>query len=232
MSTQFNGNFDDDLKTVALKGDYERTKALIESGADFRYDDDEILVKTAQRGHTEIVKLLLDHGANVHAQNGNALSLASVNNHVETMKCLIENGADIRTDTELLMWTANHGQTDAVRLLLELGLDCKHNDDPIINAAYGGHKETVKLLLDYGADFKARDNEIIVHSGLDMGFIKEVALEYNIVYSHNFKKSLSFDPQYSHIVKALDDIDLYRKFSQRANKPQAQVKDKSHKMKI
>ena len=196
-----------ELMDAAIKGDLKKVKELIEQGVDFRYRKDEVLVRTAQRGHTNIVQLLIEKGADVHAQHDYAIGLAAMNNHIDTMSYLLGKGADPFKHDDIVMWTANHGQTEALKILLELGLSPNDGEsDPIICAAYGGHKDCVKLLIQYGADFHTMNDDIVRNSGLDLEFIKELCIENNIKFPSSLIKVVKNNERYGDTWKVLKEI--------------------------
>ncbi len=82
------------LMSAALTKDLEKTKKLIELGADIHFWGDYVLRLACTFGYTEVVKLLLLYGADVNAQDGTPLKNAVSNNHKEIIKLLVENGAD------------------------------------------------------------------------------------------------------------------------------------------
>ena len=143
-----------DLKNVAVLGDTEWCRVLLDAGADVHAEDDIALIMTAGNGHAATVKVLLDAGANVHAQRDASLFRASEHGHPATLKVLLDAGADVHTtDDWALRWASRAGHTATVKVLLDAGANIHaENDDALRKASQNGHTATVELLLERGAD--------------------------------------------------------------------------------
>lgn len=92
------------LYIVALNGNIDSVKALLENGADVNIkasDGRTPLHAAAAKGNTECLKLLLEKKANVTIQSKNgetALHLAAQKGNVECAKLLIDSGIDLSSD--------------------------------------------------------------------------------------------------------------------------------------
>ncbi|ANB10997.1 Hos4p [Sugiyamaella lignohabitans] len=92
------------LQKLCDKGDFERSKALIEMGVDVNdrdYAGNTALHDAALKGHLNIVELLLDNGAIIDIRSGisdldTPLIDATSRGHVEVVKLLLSRGADPR----------------------------------------------------------------------------------------------------------------------------------------
>ena len=94
-------NLDSQLIESASRGETEKVKALLESGADVeveaKYMDGlTALMAAALKGHTDTVQALLDAGADVEAKNNDgesALMLATFQGHTDIVELLKKAGA-------------------------------------------------------------------------------------------------------------------------------------------
>jgi len=126
------------LYTAVLNGDISRTKALLQSGADFNETDKAgwtpLSIASLNDNNIEIAKLLIQAGADVDKQNNKGWSplhhaTAGNTSNIEIVNLLIRSGADVNIVNE-------NGNT------------------PLHNAASWSNIEIVKLLIDAGADIK------------------------------------------------------------------------------
>ena len=89
--------------------------------------DESPLMLVALRGQVDLVKKLIDRGADVNKTGWTALHYAATNGHLEIMNLLLEHHAYIDAEspnaTTPLMMAAHYGSADAVRLLLSAGAD-------------------------------------------------------------------------------------------------------------
>ena len=99
--------------------DPERTRALLEAGAD--PDDGESLYHSTEAGDTACLRLLLEHGASTSGTN--ALAHALDYEPLEPVRLLLDAGAD-PNEGALVAHAIRRGRgVDAVRLLAEHGAD-------------------------------------------------------------------------------------------------------------
>ena len=84
------------ISTLRVAAEHGRTKIikyLVEKGADFKAQDNEILIEAAIYGRTEIIQYLVEKGADVKAQGNLALIKAATYGSFKTVKLLLEYGA-------------------------------------------------------------------------------------------------------------------------------------------
>lgn len=162
------------LHEAAQAGDVERTKALLDGGADINARDKDgmtPLCLAACHGRTLVSKLLLERGANVNTtckEDHTPLHLAALNGHREIVDLLIQHRADVNAKVagaSPLWMAASKGYAPIVKALLSAGADVNAQDNagytPLHEAAAGGHRETVEILLAHGAQINARSaNEL------------------------------------------------------------------------
>ena len=149
------------------KGDLEKVKALIASGAKpdtlIEYGEHKItpLMKASWDGELEIAKFLLDSGADVNAvDEGNASALFSALNrdHVEVVQLLIDRGAklNIRNSYQFTPMTqaGAAGNEAIIRILVKAGGNLKeetHGITPLMFAVASKKVDIVRLLVELGA---------------------------------------------------------------------------------
>lgn len=157
------------LHEAAQAGDVERTRTLLDGGADINARDKDgmtPLCLAAGHGRTLVTKLLLEKGANVNAtckEDYTPLHLAAWNGHKEILDLLIQHRADVNAKVagaSPLWMAASKGYVPIVKALLSNGADINAQDNggytPLHEAAGGGHRETVEILLAHGAQINAR----------------------------------------------------------------------------
>jgi ankyrin repeat protein len=156
------------LHEAAQMGDVERTKALVDSGADINAkdgDDMTPLCLAAGYGRPFVAKLLLERGANINTtcKDRTPIHLAVWNQHKETVDLLIQYGADVNAKVlgaSPLWMAASKGYAPIVKALVMNGADIDARDDagytPLHEAAGGGHREAAEVLLDNGAQINAK----------------------------------------------------------------------------
>ena len=160
-----------ELIKAAKIGDFERTKNLIDAGADVNVTSkygETALHWAVENGHTAIVNLLLVNGAKVDVKYDGvtALHIAVHYGHREIVEALVNAGADVNVTNKYgetaLHWAAEDGNTEIVNLLLANGAKIHANCDGVTAlhwATDNGNTEIVKLLLNFGADVNARNNK-------------------------------------------------------------------------
>lgn len=137
------------LKDAAYKGDVERVRELLMSGASANGELDHGLAPlhwAATKGHKEVVELLLAHGADVHLDRmdahcvvvGTPLHCAAFMGHVDIVRLLISRGAD--PDYRTIAGTHMIG-----------GI-------PLHETSRGGHAAVVQCLIAAGVDVNAKAN--------------------------------------------------------------------------
>lgn len=143
-----------DLIKAIDEGDFQKIRALLESGADTNAKDENgvtALMHATHKGYVDVVKQLLTYGADVNAKtppsgfglsDQTALMLAAVVGHTDVLKELLVHGTDVNAKDSMGM-TA-------------LASACKFNDN---FASREDYIEAVKQLIAHGADVNARDNE-------------------------------------------------------------------------
>ena len=118
-----------EIINVVKSNDYNKTKELLEKGADINAKD--------ERDRT-------------------LLMIAVYNNNYEISKLLIEKGADINEQDDMknnpFLYSGAEGQLDILKLLAKAGADTKitnrYGGVAVIPASERGHTETVKYLLE------------------------------------------------------------------------------------
>lgn len=164
------------LTEAARKGDLNRVRALLDSGADADSHDPAsglgAIHAAAEHGRTEVVALLLDRGAQVNVARGfvryTPLRAAIANKpQVEVVKLLLSRWADPNAPSDHfthLGGVAFLGDVEVARLLLDAKADVNSQRNAqkrtaLMWAAARGHAAVAKLLLERGADPSLRDEE-------------------------------------------------------------------------
>jgi ankyrin repeat protein/CHAT domain-containing protein len=171
LVTAFASDIDSQLIEVAITGDTETIKFLIDNGADVNAKDKNgytALMVAVKHDHIELVKLLIDKGVDVnvkHKGNKTALMSAAKRGNTETVKLLIDKDADVNAKDKkgktALMIAARLGNTKTVKLLIDKGADVNAKDSSdyttLMRAVRLGNTEIVKLLIENGADVNAKN---------------------------------------------------------------------------
>lgn len=151
------------LRPVALKGDVDFCRLLLENGADANTlrEGEPILVECASQGNLEIMKLLVENGAAVDAVNSEgstALQRASATGHISVVAYLLDHGADInhtgQSGATAILLAAESSFAELVQLLIDRGADLHRATTDgwaPINGSWN-HAETTRVLLENGAD--------------------------------------------------------------------------------
>jgi ankyrin repeat protein len=160
---------DDELFKSCAKGDADKVKDLIVSGANVNATEAEgetPLMYASAEGQVQVIDILIDRGANIHAKSINgqtALGRAALFGHSSVVEKLLFRGAEI--DEQMndrgtpLMYAAN---VTTAKILLKYKANVNAKDQngitPLIGAASNGKIEIVKVLIEAGANIDARDN--------------------------------------------------------------------------
>lgn len=151
-----------ELHAAIGKGDYDRTKALLDSGVDREaagINGSRPLHLAVLKGLDKIVELLLARGADKNAQAGDGLytplHFAVLRGHKEVVKLLLDSMADMETANEdgqtPLQLAAMYGHEEIVSMLLNAGANMDVQDKeancPLHVAVWQGHVGVVRLLL-------------------------------------------------------------------------------------
>jgi len=156
------------LVKLAEKGEIERLRKLLDSGADVNTvapGDGTALIGAARGGRLDTIEFLLDQNADpnvVCPGDGSPLIVAAETGQVGIVKRLLEAGANIDEivpgDENPLMGASWNGQVEVVRLLISAGADVNAQTyadgelrSPLILARRSGNAEVVKMLIDAGA---------------------------------------------------------------------------------
>lgn len=151
------GSLDDELLTVARKGDVEAVKRLLDKGANVNARSPygvTPLWLAARLGHAAVVRLLVERGADVNAKEdahqSTALGWATWKGHVEVIRILLEKGAEGRD--MVLRAGVEQNNIELVRLALEkANLDPETLSDALATAARHNRAEIADLLKRSGA---------------------------------------------------------------------------------
>lgn len=127
------------------------------------------LLSSVEKNDFERTKYLLENGANIDAVDKNgktALHLSAINGKVEILKLLLEYGANIDACDNLyitaLHYSVDNGHFKISNLLLSFGANIDAVDGYGLTAFHysvdKGHFKISKLLNDYGANIDTVDN--------------------------------------------------------------------------
>lgn len=159
-----------DLFRHVCRGDVDRVKALLESGACKGAKHSpltEALNIAAKKGHAEIIKLLFNAGAKIDSDvNGyTPLHGAAGRGQLNAVYTLCSLGANLAakddTGNTALHYAASFGQVLVVNALLDLGTDKDDRDNydetPLMVAARAGSMPVVMTLLRAGVELSAKN---------------------------------------------------------------------------
>jgi ankyrin repeat protein len=156
-----------DLILASMKGDVEKVKSLLDSGADVNAKDQRgwsALLWAMRAGHQNVVKVLLDRGA----ENNPEILIPFDEQLMEAVdrgdpipvKTLLDKGTGGDLGT-FLARAAARDKPEIVQILLEKGADANVKDmcgfTLLMRAAEMGHPEIVKVLLDKGAQVNIKN---------------------------------------------------------------------------
>lgn len=160
------------LHDAAKTGDLDKTKELLNQGADLAEADsagEPALLIAALAGQADVVALLLERGADIHIRNKGgltALHAAAYGGHVEVVQLLIARGAIVNESKNFyrmspLHAAAEEGHKDVVGLLLAQGADIEAKErngyTPLTQAGWREYWETADLLMKAGATCQEAD---------------------------------------------------------------------------
>lgn len=150
------------LHDVALSGDENMTKQLIEQGADVNASDNDGFTPLHLAVSGEVVRLLIEAGADIHAKDrfGSTPihgSLTQSNHSVSKCQQLIAAGADVNVANDCGERPVHTVIDPAVaRLLVEAGADLNATDSKGASALHTAARldlaEVASVLLSAGAD--------------------------------------------------------------------------------
>ena len=170
--------FDDNklslLHRMAMEGNFEIGKLLIENGAEIDIKDGKWgsspLLFAAQAGKTRFVELLLNFGADLNSKSGNgktALHFASAEGRIDTVKLLLHHGIDINAKTQTgnncLHYAVVNNRIAITKILIsnsvEINTKGADGQTALHHASYEGNIEIMKLLLENGAKVNLLDKD-------------------------------------------------------------------------
>ncbi len=164
------------LMEAARKGSFEKTRVLVENGADVNvqsYTGMTPLLCASVGRRVKLVQYLLEQGADIHAKTNNGINalMIALLKSPEIARLLIDKGVDIHAQSEdgetALSRAVTEGHTEIANELIKRGVDVNipfrepyNNGRSILGAAvYNGLFETAQLLVEHGADVNAKDND-------------------------------------------------------------------------
>ncbi len=151
------GKFMDSLIDGCIKQkNIEIFTHLIDENTDIDY----ILRKAIQHNSSEIVKLLVELGANFEKQSQELLRIALANGDKKLIEALIEYGIDIHYGNEYaLIYSVDNNYTSIVKLLIETGANVHISEDYALRKSVRlGNIDIVRILVKAGADIYIYDN--------------------------------------------------------------------------
>lgn len=159
---------DGKLMRAAMDGNYNKVKALLNSGTDpnCRIDSGLTPIYSAVlSGNIEVVKLLIDHNANpnIRFNENNAIIQAVEHQYSDIIKLLIKAGVDLEQGDSVgnytpLFLATSVQNLEIVKILLEAGANPNamgNEGEQILAAArISGDKNIIQILIKYGAEEK------------------------------------------------------------------------------
>ncbi len=172
------------LYNAVVKGDLEKTKHLIRTGAPVNFlsspDNYTPLHAAAYSGYSTIVRLLLENGANIEGKTADStkqirppLLLAVENGQLEVVSLLIDAGANVHSiapgGISALTFAAKDGKIEIAKILLQHHADPNDKnltDPPLFYAVQNGHLQMAKLLIKHGAKINPYNNTWVLRTAL------------------------------------------------------------------
>ena len=161
--------------------DINKTRSLINKGADVNAGKVPPLITASFKSNTEIVRMLLENGADTEVENQHGvtpLHWAAEKGNDDIAEMLIEHGADVNHQSKNggnpLVSAAMKGNLKIAKMLVEKGADIetenKHGITPLYWAAEKAHEDIAELLIEHGANVNHRtDNGSTPLSGAAFG---------------------------------------------------------------
>jgi parallel beta-helix repeat protein len=178
------------LRTAALEGDLQSTRALLRAGADPDLAGSggwTALHYAANDGHGRIVAELVTHGADVSAtlseQGWTALHMAVKHDDPDMIRTLLNAGADPNACTESGMSAltlAARLHASLLPVLLEAGADPNHVTEygvtPLTMAIYAKKDDAIRVLVSAGADpnYRGEDGRTALLVAAEQGLLPGV----------------------------------------------------------
>lgn len=193
-----------------LKGTLEDVKFLFNNGADFEFENGEILNISIFENKYDIVKYLIKKGAiiNNDLENDAPFVISMINaitfSDLKMPKLLIDNGADVNiSDSQALITICEEYNDDdysyeAVKFLIKNGINIHaRNEEALIVSCMFGGLDIVKLLIKHGADINAQNGQPIYYARQN---------GYQEIVDYLIKKGASDNSQSgSDLIKAICD---------------------------
>jgi uncharacterized protein len=120
------GDKNRDLILASMKGDVEKVRSLLDSGADVNAKDERgwtALLWAISRGQIDLVKLLLDKGSDVNAKGEHGwtpLMEAANRGQLEVAELLLKKGADVNTKHEYGLTAMKIGKAKNYKEIVKL----------------------------------------------------------------------------------------------------------------
>lgn len=158
----------DSLKLAALCGYTEIFKLLVNSGADIKQLEPEVLLKVTLNCYSDIVELIAKAGVTLKRmpKKDYELFLYDLINkrNIEEVKLLIVAGVNVSIDdNEPLILATRLDCPDMVELLLSNGASAKARNSLALSLACRNRNyRIIKLLLDNGADASADNSQSLI----------------------------------------------------------------------
>ena len=161
-------------------------KFISEKGISEEEVKDGLLAKACREGDVDKTKELINSGADIHWNGGDCQFQACGHGQLEVAQWLHEHGADyLGENTAVLCIAAGGGFLDVVQWLVELGIpvvgeSLKEDERPLFNGILGGNKEVLEFLLAQSADPRQAydiDGAMLpIHMAVEQGQVEMVKL--------------------------------------------------------
>lgn len=160
------------LHDAARGGDVERTKQLLDQGADVAEPDsagEPALLIASLAGHADVVAVLLERGSDIEIRNKGgltALHAAAYGGHLDVVELLVAKGAVVNDEKNFyrmspLHAAAEEGHADVIAFLLTQKADVEAKErngyTPLTQAGWRSHWDAANLLLKAGAACQGAD---------------------------------------------------------------------------